>query len=110
MFLRTILLCCCGFLGIFHAAAEDSIPKPVSRFNLHFQATYIYQYSARFHSPYAGANSLSGDEERQNSLTTTAYLGARLWKGAEVYINPEVAGGSGLSGALGMGGSSNGET
>ncbi|MEO6831937.1 MAG: carbohydrate porin, partial [Chitinophagaceae bacterium] len=80
------------------------------RFNLHFQLTYIFQYSARFKSPYSGPNSLSGDEERQNSLTTTLYLGARLWKGASVYVNPEIAGGSGLSGAQGMGGSSNGET
>jgi high affinity Mn2+ porin len=33
-----------------------------------------------------------------------------LWKGAEVHFNPEIAGGSGLSGARGMAGSSNGET
>jgi high affinity Mn2+ porin len=89
---------------------SDTLRKPASRFNLHFQTTYIYQYSARFHSPYEGAHSLSADEERQNSLTMTLYGGARLWKGAEVYVNPEIAGGSGLSGALGMGGSSNGET
>lgn len=91
-------------------AQADSIRKPESRFNLHFQTTYIYQYSARFKTPYSGKNSLSGDEEKQNSLTATLYAGARLWKGAEVYINPELAGGSGLSGAVGMGGSSNGET
>ena len=90
-------------------SAQETTTKP-KRFNLHFQATYIYQYSARFHSAYEGKNSLSDDEEKQNSLTTTMYGGARLWKGAEIYLNPEVAGGSGLSGALGMGGSSNGET
>lgn len=84
--------------------------RPAGRFNLHFQTTYIYQYSARFHSPYEGQNSLSSNEERDNSLTMTLFGGARLWKGAEVYVNPEIAGGSGLSGALGMGGSSNGET
>ncbi len=33
-----------------------------------------------------------------------------LWKGAEVYINPEIAGGSGLSGAFGLAASTNGET
>ena len=43
-----------------------------------------------------------GKEEKQNSITATLYAGVRLWKGAEVYVNPEVAGGSGLSGALGM--------
>lgn len=91
-------------------AQQDTMRKPSGRFNLHFQTTYIYQYSARFHSPYEGQNSLSADEEKQNSLTMTLFGGARLWKGAEVYVNPEIAGGSGLSGALGMGGSSNGET
>lgn len=84
--------------------------KPIARFNLHFQTTYVYQYSGRFHSPYEGPNSLSSNEEKQNSITATVYGGVRLWKGAEAYVNPEIAGGSGLSGALGMGGSSNGET
>jgi high affinity Mn2+ porin len=88
----------------------DSLGGSDPRFNLHFQTTYIYQYSGRFKNPYEGPNSLSADEERQNSLTATMYLGARLWKGGAVYLNPELAGGSGLSGALGMGGSSNGET
>ncbi len=80
------------------------------RFGLHFQTTYIYQYSGRFHTPYSGPNSLNGNEEKENSLTMTLFGGARLWKGAEVYVNPEIAGGSGLSGATGMAGSSNGET
>lgn len=96
--------------SVLAGAQTDSIRKPESRFNLHFQTTYIYQYSARFKTPYSGKNSLSGDEEKQNSLTMTLFGGARLWKGAAVYLNPELAGGSGLSGAVGMGGSSNGET
>jgi len=83
---------------------------PLKRWNLHFQTTYIYQYKPSFHSPYSASNSLIGDEEKQNSLTATLYAGLRLWKGASLYVNPEIAGGSGLSGALGMGGSSNGET
>ena len=33
-----------------------------------------------------------------------------MWKGAAIYFNPEVAGGSGLSGATGIGGAPNGET
>ncbi len=80
------------------------------RFNLHMQATYILQYKPSFNAPYEGYNSLEGKEMHENSLTATLFFGARLWKGADVYINPEVAGGSGLSGALGMAGSSNGET
>lgn len=85
-------------------------PVRTSRFSLHAQATYIYQYKPKFKAPYSGLNSLLPAEETQNSVTATFFAGARLWKGAEVYVNPEIAGGSGLSGALGMAGSSNGET
>jgi high affinity Mn2+ porin len=37
-------------------------------------------------------------------------LGARLWKGASVFFNPEMAGGEGLSGASGIAAAVNGET
>jgi high affinity Mn2+ porin len=80
------------------------------KFNLHFQSTYIYQYKPSFRSLYEGPNSLKHTEETDNSLTTTLFAGIRLWKGAELYINPEVAGGSGLSGAFGLAASTNGET
>jgi len=89
---------------------KDESKDTVKRFNLHFQTTYIYQYKPQMHSPYESTNSLIGKEEKQNSLTATMYLTIRLWKGAKVIVNPEIAGGSGLSGALGMAGSSNGET
>ena len=92
-----------------HVIAQTDTAKQ-DRFNLHFQTTYIYQYKPAFSADYSGPNSLKTDEERQNSITGTLYLGVRLWKGAELYINPEVAGGSGLSGAYGMAASTNGET
>jgi high affinity Mn2+ porin len=87
--------------------AGDSLQQKV---NLHFQTTYIYQYKPEFHAAYSGPNSIGNKEEKQNSLTATLYLGMKLWKGAEIYINPELAGGSGLSGAFGMAASTNGET
>lgn len=87
-------------------ARKSSLP----RINLHFQTTYIYQYKPAFNAKYSGANSLIPTEEKDNSLTATLYMGVRLWKGAEIYINPELAGGSALSGAFGLGASANGET
>ena len=94
------------------AKGQDTLATstPAQRVNLHFQATYIYQYKPKFEAKYSGPNSLKATEEKENSLTATLYLGVRLWKGAEVYINPELAGGSGLSGAFGLGASTNGET
>lgn len=49
-------------------------------------------------------------QESQTSVTSTLFLGTRLWKGASVFINPELAGGSGLSQALGVAAATNGET
>lgn len=102
--LVTLLLLTCIVVNAQHA--NDSAQK----FNFHFQTTYVYQYKPAFHSPYSAVNSLKGEEEKQNSLSATLCFGVRLWKGAALFINPEIIGGSGLSGAVGMGASSNGET
>ncbi len=79
-------------------------------FSLHFQMTYINQTKPKMSAKYSGPYSLQVAKEHENSLTSTLFLGMRLWKGANVFFNPELAGGSGLSGAQGMGGSTNGET
>ena len=44
------------------------------------------------------------------SVTSTAFLGRKLWSGASIYFNPEMAGGQGLSSTLGIAGFPNGET
>lgn len=77
--------------------------------SLHFQQTVIPQHKLAITAPYSGEFSLSDTAETQTSLTTTIYLGRRLWKGAAVFYNPELAGGSGLSQARGIAGFSNGE-
>src|SRR6476646_585426 len=107
-YLKLVLVFAGSILSGKDLFAQDSAKQ--QRFNLHFQTTYIYQYKPSFHSPYEGENSLTGDEEKQNSITATLFAGVKLWKGAALYVSPEIAGGSGLSGALGIAGSSNGET
>src|ERR1035437_7824075 len=72
--------------------------------NLHFQYTNIWQMHPAFHSLYSGKNSLSSSKEDALSLTGTLFFGVRLWKGAAFYYNPEIAGGRGLSSALGIAG------
>ena len=57
-------------------------------FLLHWQATLVEQATAGFHAPYSGPNSLSPWIGRETA-DTTLYLGARLWSGAELWINPE---------------------
>lgn len=91
-----------------HAQQADTLKN--ERISVHAQGTIITQYKPSFGVKYSGQNSLVSDEETRRSITSTLFLGAKLWKGASVFINPEIAAGSGLSGSLGVGASTNGET
>jgi high affinity Mn2+ porin len=75
-----------------------------------FQATYVWQRKPSFRAAYSGQNSLVSAGERSHSFTATAFLGARTWRGGEVYFDPEVAFGAPLSNLTGLGGFTNGET
>jgi high affinity Mn2+ porin len=77
--------------------------------NFHFQLTTVTQYKPTLTSPYFGTNSLIDKEESASTLTATIFWGTRLWKGAALYINPEIAGGSGISSARGIAAFTNGE-
>lgn len=92
----------------FSLLAQDTVKR--QQFNFHFQQTVITQTKPRFSADYSGNNSLLTTHETASSLTTTLYGGARLWKGAEAYFNPEMSGGSGFSKTLGVAGFPNGET
>ena len=87
-------------------AREDS-------WNLHAQSTFVTQRKNSFYAPYSqttpAGQSLSTQRERSYSLTETLYLGARLWKGAEFYANPEAVQGLALSSLYGLAGVQNGE-
>jgi hypothetical protein len=74
-----------------------------------FQATYVWQRKYPFGAAYTGTNSLIPEREKSYSFTATAALGARTWKGGEVYLDPEVAQGVPLSHLTGLGGFTNGE-
>ncbi len=96
------------FLSAAAASAQDTVKQ--QRFNIHFQQTIITQSKPAFSAKYTGDNSLLPTSETQSSITTTMYGGARLWKGAQAYFNPELSGGAGLSKTLGVAGFPNGET
>ncbi|HXR84942.1 MAG TPA: carbohydrate porin [Hanamia sp.] len=77
----------------------------------HFQLTVISQNHFSFKSLYSGRNSLSNDDEwGATSITSTLFLGKKLWKDAAFYFDPEISGGEGLSGSVGVAGALNGET
>jgi high affinity Mn2+ porin len=81
----------------------------VANWTIHAQITTVYQYHPAFHADYSGINSLSSDAAGALSLTSTLFVGRKLWKGAAIYVNPELSGGMGLSGAHGAAGFPNGE-
>ncbi|GAA3968049.1 carbohydrate porin [Mucilaginibacter dorajii] len=105
LFLQLLLL---SIVITADAQTKDTLSK--SPFNFHFQLTAINQSHPAFHAPYSGTNSLQPAAEEALSLTTTLFAGARLWKGASVYFNPEISGGRGFSSAVGVAGFPNGET
>jgi high affinity Mn2+ porin len=72
-------------------------------FSLHGQATLVEQYAAPFRAPYAGQNSLAQNSGRE-TFDLTLYAGYRPWKGAEIWVNPEIDQGFGLSGTFGVAG------
>ncbi len=90
------------------ANAQTALPES-DVWNVHAQTTFLPQGYASFRSPYAGAFSLPGGGQLQETWTTTAFLGVRLWDGGEFYFNPELAQGFGLNGTLGLAGFPNGE-
>ena len=93
-------------------ALRAQTPQPLEeppRWSLHGQTTFIWQAKPAFSAAYSGPNSLSPLEERSYSLTATADIGLRLWRGAQLHLNPEAAKGEPLSRLTGAGGLSNGE-
>jgi high affinity Mn2+ porin len=84
------------------AALQDADAK--------FQSTYVWQRHPAFAAAYSGPNSLSPEREpRSYTLTATAFLGLRVWRGGELYFNPELTSSQSLSNLHGLGGLSNGE-
>ncbi|MFI5192978.1 MAG: carbohydrate porin [Chitinophagales bacterium] len=106
-FVYCICLLLTGSQG--RAQTGDPLLKD-SGWSFHFQFTGIIQYHPDFHSAFSGMNSFQAPAEKAYSVTTTAYIGRKLWTGGSIYFNPEMAGGEGLSQTLGIAGFPNGET
>jgi high affinity Mn2+ porin len=77
--------------------------------NFHGQTTFLEQAYPAFRSPYHGPNSLPGGGEGRETWDATLYAGVRLWRGAELWVNPEIDQGFGLANTLGVAGFPSGE-
>jgi high affinity Mn2+ porin len=89
---------------------ELKLPEGIDQDNwsIHGQTTYVHQYAPSFRSPYRGKNSLIPNQGRE-TWDFTVYAGFRLWQGAELWVNPEIDQGFGLSSTLGVAGFTSGE-
>jgi high affinity Mn2+ porin len=91
--------------------AEDvpDAPPVAQHWSIFYQATSIGDYHGSFRSPYAGPFSLASHSERDVSITTTLFLGAKLGGNTQIYVDPEIAGGRGFSAVNGIANFPNGE-
>jgi high affinity Mn2+ porin len=90
-------------------SAAIAPPTPeFDNFAVHGQTTVLSQYVFPFRNPFSGQNSLDPNQGRE-TWDATAYLGMRLWQGAELWVNPEIDQGFGLSSTLGVAGFPSGE-
>ncbi len=91
-----------------NAGKEGLAPLEGDNWSVHGQTTYVSQYAPSFRAPYRGANSLDSNAGRE-TWDATLYAGLKLWPGAELWINPEIDQGFGLSATLGLAGFPSGE-
>jgi high affinity Mn2+ porin len=86
--------------------AEQITPE---QWAVHGQATNTWLLQPAFRSPYQGPQSLSPAANGRETLDATLFLGYRPWRGGEIWINPEIDQGFGLSNSLGVAGYVSGE-
>ncbi|HTT84247.1 MAG TPA: carbohydrate porin [Rhizomicrobium sp.] len=85
------------------AFADDSGSTPADQdWAVHAQVTSVTQFHPAFTSPYRGANSLDPGSRGDETLDMTLFAGVRPWSGGEVWFNPEIDQGFGLSDTYGI--------
>ncbi|NEX64606.1 carbohydrate porin [Noviherbaspirillum galbum] len=89
--------------------ADEASSAGVSPWAIHGQWTTVVQKHSAFRAPYSGDNSLAPSERQQETTDLTLMLGVRPWRNAEIWINPEIDQGFGLSNTLGVAGFPSGE-
>jgi high affinity Mn2+ porin len=90
------------------AQISDQASQPQT-WAVHAQATFVLQGHDAFRSPYRGAQSLDPGARGNETADVTFYAGVRPWAGAELWIDPEIDQGFGLSNTLGVAGFPSGE-
>lgn len=90
-------------------AASSAASDDEEQYGVHGQFTNVTQFHPRFRSPYRGPNSLDPGNRGNETVDLTLFLGMRPWAGGELFVNPEVDQGFGLSNTFGVAGFTSGE-
>jgi high affinity Mn2+ porin len=85
-----------------YSQAQTPLEAPPEDWSLHGQVTGVVQYHPSFRSSYQGANSLDPGNSGRETMDLTLYAGVRLWEGGQLFVNPEIDQGFGLSNTLGV--------
>src|ERR1700689_4734522 len=97
-----------GGSGKSAGKTADPPALETGNFAIHGQTTFLEQYVFPFRSPYLGPNSLDPNQGRE-TWDATVFVGWRPWSGAELWVDPEIDQGFGLSDTLGVAGFTSGE-
>ncbi|WP_075791030.1 carbohydrate porin [Massilia putida] len=106
---RVIVLGLCSGMAYAADNASDQDITDAQAWAVHGQVTNVTQKHPDFRSPYSGPNSLIANARAEETTDVTLYVGVRLWSGAELWLNPEIDQGFGLSNTVGMAGFPSGE-
>jgi high affinity Mn2+ porin len=88
---------------------EQAGEVEIENWAVHGQSTFTWMLQPAFHAPYTGPQSLQPDANGRETFDATLYAGFRPWPGGEIWINPEVDQGFGLSNTFGVAGYPSGE-
>lgn len=84
------------------SAAQVSAAEADDSWSIQGQTTLVEQAHTAFRSPYSGQNSLAAAALGRETFDATLFIGFKPWSGAEVWIDPEIDQGFGLSDTLGV--------
>jgi len=100
-----------GVVASSGAQGSEAFQLPVAPlpYMIGGQVTVVWQHQPAFHSPYQGPRSLLPDTEDAVSHSYTLYTGVRILPWLDVYVDPEMIRGEGISGGVGLAGYTNGE-
>jgi len=109
---RALIPAALAFLFVLfpiRALAQDDTAGEQQNWAIHGQETFVLQANPDFRSPYEGPNSLRSRPHAKETFDLTLYAGFRPWNGAEIWVDPEIDQGFGLSDTLGIAGFPSGE-